>query len=284
MSTSNPNVTALDPYRCEGYVDCHNHMLPGIDDGAHDLDMTIAMAERAVSSGIDTVVCTPHHMNGVFRNFRATVLELVAETNAQVASAGYPLRMLPGSELHLVPELPSQVAEGEALTFGDHGKAVLVELPTRTIPAGAEAILERLAYEGFTPVIAHPERNAALAADPERAIEWTTWGCKLQLTAMSCSGRFGKPIQQICKTWVRGGHAHLIASDAHRPRGRAPDLTGGIEALRQWAGDDVAELLARENPRRLASGEDLLKPPSLKGAEPKRKSGKGMLSRLFGHR
>ncbi len=272
-------------------IDCHNHMLPAIDDGAHDWEMSIAMARRAVDSGITVVVCTPHHNNGAFENSRATILQHISTLHEVLVQNGIDLQLIPGSELHLVPKLLSELESGEAMTYADRGKAVLVELPKRMIPAGTESILEKLIHAGITPVVAHPERNATLAQDPDTAIQWTTWGCKLQLTAMSCAGRFGEPLQEVSRYLVERGAAHLIASDAHRPRGRAPDMRGGAEAIESWVGAQAAEVMTYVNPANLVNGDPLQDVPvqlqsESKKSPPSRGSGRrrkqpGLLKRLF---
>jgi len=272
-------------------IDCHNHMLPGIDDGAHDWDMAIAMAERAVASGISTVVCTPHHMNGAFTNHREQILDLIEQLEHVLQRQQIELTLVPGSELHLVPELIDQIQTGRAMTYADLGKAVLLELPKRSIPVGTEAILEALIRSGLTPVIAHPERNSTLADEPDIAVQWTTWGCKLQLTAMSCSGRFGKSLQNVSRYLVEQGAAHIIASDAHRPRGRAPDMRGGAQAIESWVGEEAAFVMTHRNPANLISGQPL-EPVPLAPGKPSRRSAtntgqgrggtkRGFLQRLF---
>lgn len=239
-------------------IDAHNHILPGIDDGARDRAYALDMARIAVAAGIGTVIVTPHHLNGVYSNARKGILRAVMELRSALAEAGIELAIYPGSELHLVPELPARILDGDALTYADRGHAALIELPKQTIPTGAENILEKLLYEGITPVIAHPERNATLAAHPERAEQWVRWGCRLQLTAQSCAGDFGAPIQAVCRRWCEAGVVHLLASDAHRTVSRPPDLRGGIRSVSEWIGADAAAAMTRGNPRRLLDGEDLL--------------------------
>jgi len=272
-------------------IDCHNHMLPGIDDGAHDWEMAIAMAERAVASGINTVVCTPHHMNGAFTNQREQILDLIEQLERVLKREQIDLKLVPGSELHLVPELIDQIKDRRAMTFADLGKAVLLELPKRSIPVGTEAILEALIRSGLTPVIAHPERNSTLANEPDVAVQWTTWGCKLQLTAMSCSGRFGKSLQNVSRYLVEQGAVHIIASDAHRPRGRAPDMRAGAEAIESWVGEEAAFVMTDRNPANLITGQPLEPVPLATGKLSRRSSRnsgqtrsgakRGLFQRLF---
>ena len=240
-------------------IDCHIHLLPGIDDGAHDLETALKMARIAVDSGVTAVICTPHHFNGVYDNPVGRIRRAVARLAEGLGEAGIPLSLYPGAELHLVPELPGAVEQAAALTYNDRRQAVLVELPTTTIPLGAEIVLEQLLYREVTPVIAHPERNAVLAHNPEILGDWVMLGCKVQLTAQSCSGDFGGKMQGVCRRWLERGWVHLIASDAHRPTGRSPDkLAKGRDAVTAWLGDAAAEVLTLTNPQRLLDGEPLL--------------------------
>ncbi len=240
-------------------IDSHCHVLPGIDDGAHTFETALEMARAAVGCGTHTIVCTPHHLNGVYVNRADGVRQTVVDLQRRLTDAGIALRLYPGSELHLVPELPSQVLDGSALTYNDRGKAALVELPKASIPVGVDTILEQLLYRGVTPVIAHPERNLTLARRPERLAEWVSWGCKAQITAQSCSGDFGERLQRLSRRWVEFGWIHLIASDAHRPTGRSPDtLAAGRAMAAEWLDEEAAILLSLDNPQRLIDGDDLV--------------------------
>jgi len=239
-------------------IDTHCHLIPAIDDGAKDLRMALQMARSATAAGTHTIICTPHHLNGAFNNTRTHILAQLNTLQDQFQSAGIELQLAAGSELHLVPELPAQILTGEALSYADLGQAALVELPKHTVPMGTEDILERLLLHRITPIIAHPERNAELAHKPDQLAPWIKDGCKLQLTAQSCAGDFGKPIQQVCKRWCEQGWVHLVASDAHRPQGRTPDMRSGYQSLAHWLGTDKANVLMATNPSRLLNGQPLI--------------------------
>jgi protein-tyrosine phosphatase len=240
-------------------IDCHCHILPGIDDGARTLESARAMAEAALAGGTRAIICTPHHLNGLYVNRAPQVRHSVHLLRQHLDASGIRLDLHLGSELHVAPELPSQVFDGVALTYNDRGRAALVELPKAGVPDATEQVLEALLSGGVTPVIAHPERNLVLARREDRLIEWVTRGCKVQLTAQSCSGAFGERLQRLSRRWLEQGLVHLIGSDAHRPVGRSPDtLAAGRAVVQAWLGEDAAILLTRANPQRLLNGEPLL--------------------------
>lgn len=237
-------------------TDLHCHMLPGIDDGSRDLDESLAMARIAVQDGIATTVLTPHHLKGDYLNPADGVRHRCRELGVELARAGIALELLPGSELHLVPELPEAIQRGQALTIADRGKAVLVELPTFTIPVGSEILLAQILAQGLTPLIAHPERNLELRRAPERLADWIDMGCLGQATSHSLAGYFGRPIQQATEIMIRAGSIHVVASDAHHDQRRIPQMSIARAPLERVANAAVARLLLETYPADLANGRD----------------------------
>jgi protein-tyrosine phosphatase len=236
-------------------VDLHCHMLPGIDDGSKSMAQSLAMARIAVDDGIKVSVMTPHHLNGVYSNPAVTVHEAVNELRQALFEVGIGLKVLPGSELHLVPELSEELASGRAMTIANLGKAVLVELPVHTVPMGSEFILEDIIAQGLLPVIAHPERNSQLRKNPDMLADWISMGCLGQVTAQSCTGQFGPQVRQTSELMIRRGLIHIIASDAHRDRRRIPQVSEGREQVAEWTNESTARLLAETYPENLVNGE-----------------------------
>ena len=235
-------------------VDLHCHLLPAIDDGAKDQDQALAMVRLALADGITDIVCTPHHLNGVYMNDAQSIRSHCRALQQAIEAAGLGLRLHPGAENHLVPELPKALEEGSALTLADQGRHVLVELPVMSIPLGTDQVLKSILSQGLTPIIVHPERNDALRRSPETLGRWVQWGCLGQVTAQSLTGQFGPQVQQASKAMVAKGIIHCLASDAHRDRRRIPILSEGHEQLERWFGAPLAALLTDEVPQKLLAG------------------------------
>ena len=265
-------------------IDTHNHSLPGIDDGAKDLNMALEMLRVAQNSGTTDVILTPHHLNGVFNNFADDVKKATEGLRVAASNEGIEIKLHIGSEIHLVPETVEHLVENKALTYCGLGKAALIELPKTSIPTGVESILSELIYHNITPVIAHPERNSTLRSDIGPLREWVDFGCKAQLTGASCSGKFGKEIQAVSYTMISERLVHIIASDAHRPQGRSPSLSLALQSISQEFGANTAELLFARNPRALLEGKALENlTVSLEGNSRTKKTRKrqGLFSKIF---
>ena len=87
-------------------IDIHTHILPGLDDGAGDMDESLAMARIALEDGIHTIVATPHVLPGVFDNDKNKILSITAELNQALQEQKIAVNILPGAEYRLEPDLP----------------------------------------------------------------------------------------------------------------------------------------------------------------------------------
>ena len=268
VSTVPENVEIGSRFKCSfakansEMIDSHIHLIPAIDDGAADFGVAHDMVKIASEDGIKAIICTPHDLNAVYQNKRTKILNHLNELRRFFEEKEIPMVLHPGAELHIDPDLVGKVMTGEALTLADRGKHVLVEFPKMFIPRHVESILENLLYNKFTPVIAHPERNPVIIQTPQLLNEWLNWGCKSQLTAMSVTGEFGRSIQSICKDWCLQGLVHLVASDAHRPTGRAPKLAAAYTQVSDWIGTDSANILFAINPQCIIEANELLSLPA----------------------
>src|SRR5437868_4891339 len=141
-------------------IDLHNHILPGVDDGAADLEESVEIARQFVSEGVTRVAATPHLNPERGTGLQAPdVRQKVEELQRTLAERGIDLLVVPGNELLLTPDAPQLLAQGVASSLGA-GKTVLVELSlwAERPPLYLEDTLFRLEVAGYRPVLAHPER------------------------------------------------------------------------------------------------------------------------------
>lgn len=257
-------------------IDLHSHILPGIDDGAPDLDASIAMARAAVAGGVEEIVATPH-VSANYPNDPATLGRRVAEVQNALDEAGVPLRVHTGAEVNhaMLHDLSEEALA--ACTLGGGGY-VLFEASM----GGPMPFVERMVFDlqtrGFKVVLAHPERIAAFQRNVAVVEDLVERGCLCSVTAASVSGQFGGQVKRFTHELFERGLVHNLASDAHDAEYRTPALRPMLEAA-------VAQLpelehslgwLTVEVPRAILAGEvPAGEPPRI---EPRR----GFLSRLRG--
>lgn len=210
-----------------GLIDLHCHLLPGVDDGALDLDDSAAMAFRAVREGISAVCATPH----VRGDHEVRIGELagrVAALGEELERREIPLRVLAGGEVAEPVLARLDDAELGAVALGG-GRFVLLEPAAGPLSDRLDAAVERLERRGFRALIAHPERHLAedLFARLARLVER---GALVQATAAALERG---PAVEGMRALAARGLVHVLATDAHSSHGGRPmRIAGGLDALR----------------------------------------------------
>lgn len=157
-------------------MDIHSHILPGIDDGANSIEETLIMVRQLHEAGFDTLIATPHVMEGNMYLSPEEILAATEQVRECISEAGIPVKILPGAENYIFPEMAKWVCEGKLLTLGNTKKYLLVELPLLEIPLYTDHVFFELQVNGITPVLAHPERYRVLGDKPERLLDWARGG------------------------------------------------------------------------------------------------------------
>ena len=198
--------------------DLHCHILPGVDDGAEDLNESLAMFEAARRAGVTSITCTPHCRKPYFdyipmwRAFRAF------ESAVHVIDESFPLQM--GFEVNYRKLMELGLGWAERLHF-DGSNEFLLELSTNASPSrfgDYERTIFELQGLGYTVIIAHPERYVAIQRDISIAEELVHMGCRLQVSAdFLKGGRLGRERRPAMRM-LKAGLYTYVASDAHYPK------------------------------------------------------------------
>jgi protein-tyrosine phosphatase len=244
-----------------GWTDLHNHVIPGVDDGAR----SVAHAVRAVMAlrdeGVETVVATPHVDGSITRmpdRLQSRMDELDTgwdRLRSALAPADEPA-LRRGAEVKL--DVPGVDFSDPRLRLAGT-RAVLVEFAQLTVPPRSAETLHAIRSQGYLPVLAHPERYQS-GAELSRVRGWVEAGAALQINVGSLAGLHGQRAARVAASIIGAGLAHCLASDYHGYG--SPHLVEVREMLDSW-GEDEARLLFEENPARLADGETPLAVPPL---------------------
>jgi protein-tyrosine phosphatase len=254
-------------------IDIHHHCLPNVDDGPRDLEEAVALCRMASDDGVDTIVATPHVLRGRWQNTsRAALEDVLASLRAAVGESP---RLLLGSEYFFAHDIADALASGTIIPLAG-SRYVLIEFASNTIPPMVEQPFYRLQLEGWTPVIAHPERNAIFQSKPQLLASLVRLGAKAQVTAASLVGDFGPEAREASFQWIGSGMVHVVASDSHNTRKRPPRMTAALAVVREHAGEAIATALFRDNPRAIIEGRALPYDPEPREIQSKR----GLLSRV----
>ena len=229
-------------------IDLHTHILPGIDDGAKTLGVSLDMARIAVADGIHTMACTPHIYPGMYMNDGPDIQRRVGELQQALNTAGIALKLVVGADVHLVPGLLDGLRNGRVPTL--HGSRYFLLEPSHTTPPPRlEDSVFNLIASGYTPIITHPERLTWVETHYPTFLKLIEQGAWMQITAGALTGIFGPRAQYWGERFLGEGHTHLIASDAHSAGRRQPRLSEARELARRLLGEEEAERLVVGRPQ-----------------------------------
>lgn len=225
------------------FVDIHCHCLPAIDDGPADLDAALALCRALAADGIGTVVATPHQLGPYEgRTHAAAIAQAAQSLQDELRRHEIPLQLLPGADVRLHEQLIELIANGEVMTLAGRRRWLLLEMPQSPF-INIGQLLKDLAAGGIGVVFSHPERYPWIRRHLSEVLAWRAEsGIRLQVTAASLLGDFGKQVAEF--TWQLASlqAIDLVASDAHSAQGlRRPRVTAAAELVRQKLGAEIVQ-------------------------------------------
>ena len=193
--------------------DMHSHILPGIDDGAQDMEETMQTLREAYQQGIRAIIATPHYYPEKYETDGVTIQRLCQQVKERCREEGLGLRLYTGQECFGYSGLVEKLSRGEALTIAG-SRYVLTEFAPDCPYTQLQQILTQLQQGGYHPILAHFERYECLERE-ERILELKNRGVLLQMnfgTFLKKKGWFGKTIWQ---KMMQDGIVDLVGSDCH---------------------------------------------------------------------
>lgn len=192
-------------------IDIHTHLLPGVDDGAKDAQMTDEMLARAADAGISAIVCTPH----VYRTQDYERSQLAFPQAREIARK-HKISLAMGCEFNYRALLKAPLESLSAYTLAGT-PFLLLEFSNDRLFPDWDIMLGDIADCGIHPIIAHPERYAYVQKDIGVAEEMIAYGCELQVDAGGLMAGLFDRERKTARKLLSSGMVSYIASDAHRP-------------------------------------------------------------------
>lgn len=243
-------------------LDFHNHLMPGVDDGACDLGESREGLETFGSQGVTTIITTPHLRGSMTRNAAElagflAVLDEAWEHLLTLAHGEFPdLYVERGVELML--DVPHPILDDPRLRLAGTAFA-LVEFPFMSLPPHSTLAVRDLVKSGWTPIVAHPERYANMGANYGLIESWREAGARIQVNSGSLLGYYGQTPKKLAWMILRDGLAHYLSSDYHS-RGKC-SVAAAASHMKARGGEATHRLLTTTNPERMLAGKAPLPVP-----------------------
>ncbi|MEO5902695.1 MAG: CpsB/CapC family capsule biosynthesis tyrosine phosphatase [Gemmatimonadaceae bacterium] len=250
-------------------LDFHNHLMPGVDDGAANIEESREGLSALTSQGVTEIITTPH-LRGSFTRKPADLaraLEVFDEswtTLLKLRDEEFnSLRLERGVELML--DVPNPDLSDSRVRLAGSSFA-LVEFPFMGLPPNSSAAIRDMTQKGWRPIIAHPERYNGMGLRMELVEEWRVSGAGIQVNAGSLAGQYGATARSIGWALIEHGLADYLCSDYHS-RGRCSIEAAG-KLMENSGGAEHYYLLTSVNPRRILDDALPLTVPALKVKHP----------------
>ncbi|MFD1257061.1 tyrosine-protein phosphatase [Mucilaginibacter terrae] len=195
-------------------VDMHSHVLPGIDDGAQSVEESVVLIREMVALGIKKIIATPHIMADYYKNNATTINTALNTLTEHLKTENIDIAIQAAAE-HYYDEFFTKLIDNNELMLINN-QYVLFELAFTSKPPNVIYTIQKITDKGLTPILAHPERYPYLTL--QEAESMRSWGCRIQLNAISLTGYYGKEVKKSAETLVDAGMVDYISSDMHHPR------------------------------------------------------------------
>ncbi len=240
----------------KGIYDIHCHIVPGVDDGAKNFEMSVSMLQKEYDDGVRGIIVTPHFRYEMFE----PPLELVQEQFLRIQKAareigeeGIQLHL--GCELHSSMDMTDCLKKGERLTMAG-SRYVLTEFRTSDEKSYIRERVQALVRQGYYPIIAHVERYQSVVKNGLDFVdELRDMGAYIQMNADSIIGGNGFMIKRFCKKVMKAEMLDFAGSDGHDMEKRIPHMGKCYEKVKKMMGEDYADMLFISNPECIVNNE-----------------------------
>lgn len=197
--------------------DMHSHLIPGIDDGAKDMEDAIALITGLAQLGYKRLITTPHILSDYYPNTPDTILPGLQAVRQELKLRQIDVEINAAAEYMMDDTFVRMLENGDPLlTLSD--KIVLVELSFAVPALNLKDILFQLQLAGYQPILAHPERYLYFGADKSWYEQLKDTGCLFQLNLLSIHGYYGKASLELAQYLIKKNYIDYLGTDLHHTR------------------------------------------------------------------
>jgi protein-tyrosine phosphatase len=200
-----------------GITDIHNHILPGIDDGAKSVEESIGLLKKFKEMGIEKFICTPHIMNDFYPNTPEIISNALHKLKREIKNYRglHNMQIRAAAEYMMDQSFLDHLKNEKLMVLKEN--MVLVEMSYFQAPINLNEILFKLRTKGYKPVLAHPERYSFFhSKDLRKYQDLKNRGCLFQLNSLSLTPHYGQHVQKIAYKLLQNDMIDFLGSDTHR--------------------------------------------------------------------
>ena len=204
---SRPTLSELIP---KGFVDIHSHILPGIDDGAKNIKESVKLISKMKKLGFSKIIGTPHTYTGLYDNTNDSIQNAF---NNLKGDLDVDIKLDYASEYMLNNEIIYSAKNKKLLCLKKN--YVLVEMSYLSPPTNLYEIIYELKVNGYSPILAHPERYLFYKNNFSEFNRLKENGLMFQANLLSSTGYYGKDVLRLLNKLLKNNLIDFVGSDIH---------------------------------------------------------------------
>lgn len=208
-----PNYLGKLPFTC----DIHSHILPGIDDGAPDINSSIQLIKGLMGMGISKAITTPHIIGDLYRNNNETIENALLLVEQTCKKEGIDFEISAAAE-YMLDDYFLELLQSKTKLRTIKNKLLLTEFSYVNIPVSINELLFEMLTEGYQPILAHPERYFYFHQNYKAFSRLKEDGFLLQVNLLSLTGYYGKEVAKAAIYILKNNLADFVATDLHHER------------------------------------------------------------------
>lgn len=253
-------VSFLGGDSISGYFDIHNHILPGLDDGASNIEETKNMLHVAYKEGIRHIIATPHFREDRFPTSKQDVNLAYEKTKEIILQEGLDISLYLGNEVYFSHNVSELLVNNGIFTLAG-SDYVLVEFSPSSSYQYIKSALQTLIINGFFPILAHFERYNNIINNWDYIDEFYNMGVYFQVNASTVIGSIIKKPTRFVRKLIKYDMVDFIATDAHNDNSgyssRTPTISTCVSYLQKNYGQDLVYRLLHLNPSKIITNEEV---------------------------
>ena len=243
-------VRTTNPHMMKYLIDAHCHILPGVDDGAANLDEAKKMLQIAHKEGIRYIIATPHFHPQRGHASPEKIQQSLMILRQEAEKIDEKMRVYRGRELLYREDLEKDLESIGALTMNDR-TCILVEFHGGEEYEYIRHGLQKLQMAGYQVILAHIERYKSVLEDIDRAMEIYDMGILIQINAESIMGKSGRKVKAFVRELLEEEMVFCVGSDAHDTHSRPPKMKKAAAYVEKHCGYDYAKAIFNDNIKNL---------------------------------
>ncbi|SFT76585.1 Tyrosine-protein phosphatase YwqE [Lishizhenia tianjinensis] len=195
-------------------IDVHSHLIPGIDDGAQNVDASIGMLTKFKALGYNRIITTPHVYSDLYPNTTKSITDAYNVLLDELEKTKLDIQVEVAAEYFFDETFLEKIENDDVLSWA--GNHVLFEFSFTNEPMGIDGLIFQLQTKGYIPVLAHFERYLYYHGSVEKARELRDKGVLIQVNLNSLTGHYGPHIKKQAELLIDNKLVDLAGTDCHR--------------------------------------------------------------------